>query len=288
MPTKISPLADVDPRAELGEDVDIGPFCVVGPQVTLGDESRLDSHVTIVGHTTIGQRNRFFPGAVIGTSPQDKSFRETDTQLVIGDDNLFREGVTVNCGAEKEDHTTRIGSHNMFMANSHVAHNCHIFDNVILVNGVLLGGHVHVHNGAIVSGNSVVHHFSTLGMLSFVSGGCRVPHDVPPFMLAAGSDHPTIKTVNVVGMKRAGISPETIQVIKRAHRLMYREHKHLDTVRDVFREELQGIFPFELTTLLDFVERQRRGKMGRAREGLRRSSAASPDEQTDASQRRAA
>lgn len=288
MPTKISSLADVDARAELGENVEIGPFCFVGPNVTIGEATRLDSHVTIVGQTTVGQGNRFYSHAVIGTSPQDKSFQESDTRLVIGNDNIFREGVTVNCGAEKEDHTTRIGNGNMLMANSHVAHNCHIFDNVILVNGVLLGGHVHVHNGAIVSGNSVVHHYSTLGMLSFVSGGCRVPHDVPPFMLAAGSDNPTIKTINIVGMQRTGISSETIRVIKRAHRLMFREHKRLETVRDLFREELRGVFPYELTTLLDFVERQHRGKMGRAREGLRSPTAPPDTQHTDASHRRAA
>lgn len=269
MSRKISPLAEVDPRAELGENVEIGPFCLVGPHVTIGDDSRLDSHVTIVGHTTIEKRNRFFPNAVIGAEPQDVSYQESQTRLEIGHDNIFREGVTINRGAEKEDHTTRIGNKNMFMANSHVAHNCQIFNNVILVNGVLLGGHVHVHNGAIVSGNSVVHHFSTLGTLSFVSGGCRVPHDIPPFMLAAGSDHPTIKTVNTVGLRRAGTKPETIRVIKQAHRLIFREHKHIDTVCALLYEELGGIFPFELTTLLHFIEQQRGGRMGRAREGLK-------------------
>ena len=157
----------------------------------------------------------------------------------------------------------------MFMANSHVAHNCHIFDDVILVNGVLLGGHVHVHDRAIVSGNTVVHHFSTIGRLSFVSGGCRVPHDIPPFMLAAGSDNPTLKTLNIVGMRRAGISEDSIDVVKTAFRLYYRKRKSLAEVHQYFDQELDGVIPIELAQLLQFIEAQRAGKLGRAREAVR-------------------
>ncbi len=270
MSCKISPLAHVDTHAQLGNDVEVGPFCVVGPHVTIGNGTRLHDHVTIVGHTKVGQRNEFFSGSVIGSAPQDLSYREEgETYVEIGDDNQFREGVSVNRGAEKEDHTTRIGNGNLLMINSHVAHNCHIRNGVILVNGVLLGGHVHVHDGAIVSGNSVVHHFSTLGKLCFVSGGCRVPHDVPPFMLTAGSDNPEIKTINIVGMRRKGISNDTIRVIKRAHRLLYREHKRLEVVRDTFISELGSELPSELAMLLDFVEAQQYGKMGRSREAVR-------------------
>lgn len=270
MPTRISPLADVDPRAELGANVSIGPFCCVGPEVELGDDCVLDSHVAIVGNTTIGRGNRFWPNAVIGGEPQDLGFNaEADTRLHIGDDNMFREGVTVHRGAEKEDGVTRVGNGNLLMANAHVAHNCHIFNNTILVNGVLLGGHVHVHDNAIVSGNTAVHHYSTLGRLSFVSGGCRVPQDVPPFMLASGSDNPVIKTINVVGMKRAGISRETIRVIRNAHRLLFREHKKLDAAKQILAEQLGDVIPIELTTLLSFIEYQAGGNMGRGREGRR-------------------
>lgn len=272
MSPKISSLASVDPRSEIAADVEIGPFCRIGPDVRIGAGSKLESHVTIVGRTTIGQNNRFFPNCVIGTPPQDISWRDdAETYVEIGDENQFREGVTVNCGAEKEDGTTRIGNHNLLMINSHVAHNCHIHDHVILVNGVLLGGHVHVHDGAIVSGNSVVHHFSTLGTLSFVSGGCRVPHDIPPYMLSAGSDDPEIKTINLVGMRRRGISNDTIRVIKRTHRLIYREHKKVDAAREILQEELGGVLPIELNTLLNFLEAQQNGKMGRAREAVRNS-----------------
>ena len=274
MDENISPMSQVDPNSRVAAGVVIGPFCVVGPDVSIGEGTVLHSHVVLTGRTTIGSDNQFWPNCVIGGDPQDVSWEHSDTEVVIGDHNIFREGVTVNRGSEKEDRITRIGNNNMFMANSHVAHNCRIFNNVILVNGVLLGGHVHVHDGAIVSGNSVVHHFSTVGRLSFISGGCRVPHDIPPFMLAAGSDDPTLKTINTVGMRRAGISDSTIQVIKEAFRLLYRRNRPLDEVRQHFQDSLDGIIPIELTVLLIFVENQRAGKLGRAREAVRNKPAA--------------
>ena len=270
MPTLISPLSQVHPSARIGNDVEIGPFCVVGPDVTIGDGTKLDSHVAISGQVTIGERNRFWANCVIGGEPQDVSFRSNaDTGVEIGNDNMFREGVTVNRGAEKEDHWTRIGNGNMLMSNAHVAHNCRIYDNTFLVNGVLLGGHVHVQDRAIVSGNSVVHHFATIGTMAFVSGGCRCPQDVPPFMLACGSDNPEIRTINIVGMRRAGISEESIRLVKRAHRLIYREHKRLPEVKAIFEQEVVGEFPQELQTLLVALENQSAGKQGRAREAFR-------------------
>jgi UDP-N-acetylglucosamine acyltransferase len=269
METMISPMSDVDKRAQIGRRVRIGPFCVVGPEVSIGDDTVLHSHVVLTGRTSIGCNNRFWPGSVIGGDPQDVSYNDSDTAIHIGDNNIFREGVTINRGAEKEDSVTRIGNHNMFMANSHIAHNCHVFDHVILVNGVLLGGHVHVHDRAIVSGNSVVHHYSTLGRLCFVSGGCRVPHDIPPFMLAAGSDNPTVRTVNLVGMRRAGIAESSISLIREAHRLLYRRNKQFDDVLRHFDETLDGNIPDELSALLTFIKAQRRGSLGRAREAVR-------------------
>ena len=268
MATHVSPLACVDPRAELGDEVQIGPFCVVGPHVTIGDFTVLDSHVVIAGRTTIGRQNRFWANCVIGGDPQDKTYHGSDTRVEIGDLNQFREGVTVNRGADKEDGCTRIGSSNLLMSNAHVAHNCHVFNNTILVNGVLLGGHVHVQDRAIVSGNSVVHHFSTIGTLAFVSGGCRVPHDVPPYMMWAGSDDPGVRTINLIGLQRSGMSLEAISRIKQAYRLLYREHKSLDAVKHPFHNEFTEL-PAELALLIDFLEQQRSGKMGRGREGKR-------------------
>lgn len=270
MPTSISPLSHVDPKAQLGTNVTVGPFCFIGPEVTLGDDCLLDSHVTLTGRTTIGARNRFWPTSVIGGEPQDYSYQQNaPTEVVIGDGNQFREGVTVNRGAEKEDGVTRIGDNNFFMANSHVAHNCRVYNNAMLVNGVLLGGHVHVHDRAIISGNSAVHHFTTVGTLAFIGGGSRITTDVPPYMLCVGSDNAHIRTVNLIGMKRAGIPDDSIKVIRKAHRLLYREHKKLDAVKEEFRQELQGIIPVELAILFDALDKQRAGRLGRGREAAR-------------------
>ncbi len=278
MTRNISTLSQIDPRAQIGDDVEIGPFCVVGPHVTLGNGCKLDSHVAIVGHTTIGERNRFFPGAVIGGEPQDIGYSGSATRVEIGDDNLFREGVTVNRGADKEDGVTRIGHRNFLMANTHVAHNCHVFSNVILCNGSLLGGHVHVQDYAIVSGNSVVHHFATLGTGCFIAGGCRAPQDVPPYMLSAGSDKPEIVTVNIVGMRRRGISEHAISLVRHAHKLIFRDHLKLEDVREQFAEKNDGVLPIELMTLLNFCEQSSKGKNGRARETFRAKPAASEEQ----------
>ncbi|MDA1016923.1 MAG: acyl-ACP--UDP-N-acetylglucosamine O-acyltransferase [Planctomycetota bacterium] len=269
MSVRISRLSDVHPSARLGRDVEIGPFCMVGPDVEIGDACKLDSHVAIVGKTKIGMGNRFFANCVIGGEPQDVSYRETQTELVIGDRNQFREGVTISRGAEKEDRTTRVGNDNLLMANSHVAHNCRVYNNVILVNGVLLGGHVHVHDRAIVSGNTAVHHFCTVGRLAFVSGVGRVMRDVPPFMLAAGNEHQRIVTINLVGLRRAKISEPTIAIIKQAFRLLYRKNLRVDDVRERMMAELGGVVPLELTELLRSVELQHLGRVGRAREAVR-------------------
>lgn len=269
MPPAISPLAHVDPRAEIAADVQIGPFCLVGPDVTLGEGCRLDSHVVLTGHTTIGRNNRFFPNCVIGCEPQDYSYSGAPTRIEIGDENQFREGVTVHRGAEKEDHVTRIGNKNMLMANCHVAHNCHIHNEVVLVNGVLLGGHVHVHDGAIISGNSAVHHFGTVGTLAFVAGCSRVATDVPPYMLFAGNDDARIVAVNAVGLQRRGISATTVQVLRHAHKLLFREHLTLEKVREHFAGDLGDCLPIELTRLLDFIEKTQAGQKGRGGETRR-------------------
>ncbi len=269
MSSTISPLSQVDARARIGQGVTIGPFCLIGPDVILGDGCRLDSHVSITGRVRIGERNRFWPGAVIGAEPQDKSYSDSATGVIIGDDNQFREGVTVNRGAEKEDGITRIGNRNLLMSNTHVAHNCRIDNDTILVNGVLLGGHVHVQDRAVISGNSAVHHFATIGRLAFVAGCSRVVRDIPPFMLSAGSDDHTVRTINLVGMQRAAISSDVIALIKKAYRMLYRESRPTAEVRRELCSNLQPSIPIELLELFSFLENQRNGRMGRAREVLR-------------------
>jgi len=269
MATYISHLSDIHPDAQIGEGVRIGPFCVVGPDVRIGDGCVLESHVAIVGRTSIGTGNRFWPNCVIGGEPQDKSYIDGATRTEIGNDNQFREGVTVHRGADKEDGVTRLGNRNLLMANSHVAHNCQVYDDTILVNGVLLGGHVHVQDRAVISGNSVVHHFTTVGTAAFIGGGTRCTIDVPPYMMAVGSDQAVVRNINQVGMQRAGISAASIALVKQAYRLLFRNLRPLDEVRQTFRTQLNDLLPIELMTLLDFIERQGKGRMGRQREVIR-------------------
>lgn len=288
MPTNISNLSYVDPKAEIGDDVTVGPFCYIGPHVTIGNGTVLKSHVSITGHTTIGERNVFFPSAVIGAEPQDAGYKDAPTTLLVGDDNLFREGCTIHRGAEKEDHCTRVGNRNTFLCNSHVAHNCRIYDDVTLVNGVLLGGHVHVQDRAIISGNTVVHQFCTVGTLAFISGSARATIDVPPFMICTGADDFRVRTVNIVGMQRAGVSDSTITVIRRAHRLFYRKNMKLDEVKDVFSQELEGVMPMALQTLFNHFEAIQGSKAGRGREAAARNAKYVPENSEQQTTRRAA
>jgi len=270
MPTGISPLSEVHPSAVIGQDVTIGPFCVVGPDVVIGDNTRLESHCSILGHTAIGSGNRFGHGCVIGGEPQDAGYSGAPTRLIIGDDNYCREGVTIHRGAEKEDHTTRIGSHNLMMVHAHVGHNCCVYDHTTLVNDVLLGGHVHVHDHAIVSGGTAVHQFCSIGTMAFVGGQSTVRQDVPPCMFGdGGNDGFRIVKINDVGLRRSGSSEESIQLMKRAHRRLFRRREKIAAVRASFEEELDGQLPDEMRDLFEFIERQQSGKAGRYRESFR-------------------
>jgi UDP-N-acetylglucosamine acyltransferase len=266
MATYIAEHALVDPRAEIGEDVSIGPFSVIGPNVKIGHGTKIENGVTLMGHVTLGENNQLFPGVVIGGPPQDVSYRGSDTQVIIGDNNIFREGVTVNRASEKEDGITRVGSHNFFMACSHVAHDCRVGDHVIMANGTLLGGHVHVYDHATLSGGIGIHHYTTIGRYSFIGGLARVIHDVPPFMLCEG--HPARpRCVNVVALKRNNFTTSTIHCLAEAHRLLYRAKVGLDHAREILRSNEQ-LVP-AVNELLSFIEGQQEGKHGRGRERRR-------------------
>ena len=263
MPTHVEQTAAVDPRAELDDDVHIGPFCVVGPRVRIGRGTRLINSVTVMGRVTIGQDNRIFPGAVLGGDPQDISYRGSDTELVIGDDNVIREGVTINRGTEKEDGVTTLGSHSFIMAGCHIAHDCHVGSRVIMANATLLGGHVHVHDDATISGGVVVHHFSSIGSFSFTGGLTRVLADVPPYMLAEGNPSRP-RCINIVALKRHDFSADTIRALAEAHRLIYRAKVGLDHSRELLRANDQ-LVP-EVIHLLGFLQHQHEGRNGRGRD----------------------
>ncbi|MFN0197575.1 MAG: acyl-ACP--UDP-N-acetylglucosamine O-acyltransferase [Planctomycetaceae bacterium] len=288
MPTQVSPLADVHPKAELGDGVIVGPFCRIGPDVVIGNDSILESHVVVMGHTVLGERNRIFPHVSIGLDPQDLGYKNAPTRTEVGDDNLMREGVTIHRAAEKEDQLTRVGDKNFMMVNAHVAHNCRVGSRIVLGNNCMLGGHAHVQDAAVISGGCAIHQFTTIGTMAFLAGTARVTTDVPPYMMATGCDNPEIKTINLVGMQRNGIGPEVIALIKKAHRLIFRQMKSLEAVEDAFLQELDGIIPFEISNLFRFLRLQKAGKMGRAHEASRNHSGSSEQTKPDAQDRRAA
>lgn len=266
MTVRIAATATVDPRAELAPDVEVGPCCVIGPDVNIGHGTRLVSHVTIMGHVSLGAHNVVFPNAVLGGDPQDLSYKGEPTRVVIGDHNVIREGVTVNRGTLKEEGLTAIGDGNFLMANCHIAHDCRLGDRIVMANGTLLGGHVHIHDDATLSGGIGVHHFTTIGSYSFISGLSRVLHDVPPYMLVEGI--PTRpRCVNIVSLQRNGFPPEVIDALSEAHRLLYRAKVGLDHAREILRTNGQ-LVP-AVNHLLTFVQGQQEGRHGRGRERRR-------------------
>ncbi len=258
--------AVIDPRANIHPDVHVGPFCVIGRDVTVGAGTKLENNVTLRGRVTIGQHNHIFPGTVIGGEPQDLTYRGEDTQVVIGDNNVIRECVTISRGTLKDDGITSIGNNCYLMACSHVAHDCRIGDRVVIANGTLLGGHVHVHDNASLSGAIAVHHFITVGSYSFVGGMARVSQDVPPYMLVEGSPARP-RCVNVIALKRNDFPLDVIKALTEAHKLIYRSKVGLDNAREILRSN--GFMLPAVNHLINFIEHQQEGRHGRARERRR-------------------
>ena len=275
MAVSIADTACVDPRAELDDDVEVGPYCVIGPDVRIGRGTRLIAHVCLIGNTTLGEGNVISPFVVIGGDPQDLSYRGSATRVEIGNHNIIREGVTINRASEKEDGVTRIGSHNFFMATSHVAHDCKLGDRITIANGSMLGGHVHVEDHASISGAVAVHHFVSIGSYSFVGGSSKITHDAPRYMLVDGNPS-KVRCINVVGLKRNGVSAAGIDALHEAHRLIYRAKMTLKHATEIL--ESHGHMTAEVHRLVQFIQSQQDGKHGRARERFRRSGAAPVEE----------
>ena len=263
MAAYVAQSVSIHPRAQIDDDVQIGPFCVIGPDVRIGRGTRLESNVTIMGRVTIGQFNHFYPGAVIGGEPQDLTYTGADTQVVIGDHNTFRECVTVNRASEKEEGSTSIGDHNFLMACSHVGHDCRLGNHIALANATLLGGHVHVHDRASISGSVAVHQYTTVGSFSFVAGLSGVRHDVPPYMLVEGVPARP-RCINVVALKRNDFSPETIDALAEAHRLLFRAKVGLPGAREILRSK--SLLVPHVNHLLGFLDNQQEGRHGRGRD----------------------
>ena len=253
--TDIHPTAVVHPWAKIGEGVKIGPYAVIGETVQVGDGCVIGPHVQLQGHTTIGHNNSFFHGASIGGIPQDLKYNGEPVCIEIGDNNIFREFVTVN-GTVGPGDSTKIGSECFLMAYAHVAHNCVIGDNVILANSVNLGGHVEIHDFAIIGGVTPVHQFVRVGQHAFIGGGSRVERDIPPFVKAAGSP-PRVYGINTIGLERRGFSEETRGMIKKMFNVLYRSDLNVSQVLERLKN---GDFQDpERRIFVDFLESSERG-----------------------------
>ncbi len=213
--------AIVSPRAELAADVAVGPFSVIGPDVRIGPGTVVGPHAVIYGPTSIGAGNRIHQFASLGDAPQDKKYAGEPTRLEIGDRNVFRESCTVNRGTIHDRGVTRIGDDNLFMAYSHVAHDCVVGSNTVFANCVSLAGHVEIGDWVVLGGLSAVHQHCKIGPHAFLAGGSIVTRDVPPYIMVAGN-HAVPHAVNSEGLKRRGFTEEQIRAIRDAYRLIYR------------------------------------------------------------------
>jgi len=246
----ISPQAIVAPGAQIAADADIGAFSIIGADVSIGARTVVAPHVMINGHTTIGQDNRIFQFSSIGEAPQDKKYGGEPTRLEIGDRNVIREYCTISRGTILDQGVTRVGNDNLFMAYTHVAHDCVIGNNVIMVNCAMIAGHVHLGDWAILSGYVAVHQYCKIGAHAFLAHFAGCSRDVPPYVMAVGN--PAVPhSINSEGLKRRGFSPEQIRNLKNAYKILYRSDLPLAAAV----EQLTALAPTqpELQPLLQFI-----------------------------------
>jgi UDP-N-acetylglucosamine acyltransferase len=250
----IHPTAVIDRRAEIDSECEIGPYVVVEGPVKIRRGTRVMAHATLMGWTEIGEENEIHPGAVLGDAPQDKAYAGTESYLKIGSRNVFREFVQIHRGTVPAS-STIIGNDNYLMAGSHVGHNCRLGDHIVLANGALLAGHVEVEDRAFISGNCVVHQFVRVGELSLMRGLSGASRDVPPYSIVDWQH--TVRGVNVVGLKRAGLDEQKIRRLKEAFRVLFRKGRNLGlAVREI--EVNEDLAP-EVLRLLEFIKSSKRG-----------------------------
>jgi UDP-N-acetylglucosamine acyltransferase len=246
----IDPRAVIELGAQLAPDVEIGPYTVIGSGVVLGARCWVGPHAVIIGNTTIGADNKIFQFASIGGAPQDKKYSGAPTRLSIGDRNVFREFCTINRGASADQGLTRIGDDNLFMAYTHVAHDCTLGNNIVMVNYSGIAGHVDIGDWVILSGYTGVHQFCRIGAHAFTGANCGVTRDVPPYVMTIGQ--PAVPhSINSEGLRRRGFSAEQIRNLRQAYRILYRSDLPLASAVQQLTE-LAGTQP-ELQPLIDFI-----------------------------------
>jgi UDP-N-acetylglucosamine acyltransferase len=251
----IHPTAIVHPNARIGAGCQIGPYCVLGENVTLGEKCQLHSHVVIDGHTTLGSGNEIFPFASIGLKSQDLKWKGGVTRTNIGDNNTFREYVTINSATSDGD-ATIIGNDNHILAYCHIAHDTRLGNEIVMSNVATLAGHVTVEDCAIVGGLAAVHQFCRIGKMSIIGGCSKVVQDVPPFMMADGNPAQT-RTINKVGLERNGISEEAQSALKQSYKILFREGLTISNA--LLRIEAEVPPLPEIQHLIQFVRASERG-----------------------------
>jgi UDP-N-acetylglucosamine acyltransferase len=251
---RIHATAVISAEADLADDVEVGPFVVIEGPVRVGPGCVIRPHAHLIGPLALGRGNTVYSGAVLGERPQHLKYNDEPTGVEVGDDNVFREHVTVHRGTAQSWKTV-IGSRNFFMAGSHVAHDCRVGNGCILANGALLGGHCAVDDGAYLSGNCAVHQFVHVGRLALLSGASATTKDIPPFIIQQNIN--TVVGVNVVGMRRAGLSTAEIDAVRRAYHILFREGLALPNALARLEGELGSVGP--VREMLDFIRGSARG-----------------------------
>jgi UDP-N-acetylglucosamine acyltransferase len=254
--TQIHPSAVVDPAAKIGADVVIGAGAIVGPEVELAAGVELRPHAHVWGRTTIGERTRIFPYAVLGEEPQDKSFSGESTSLVIGRDNVIREHATIHVGTPHGGGCTRVGDDNLIMNGVHVGHDTQVGNHCIIASQCAIAGHAQIQDYAVVGGLSGIHQHARIGESSMVAALSGVTKDAPPFSLVAG-ERATLRGVNVVGLRRRGFSPEVRAQVRAAFRILFFSKLRLEPALERVRAE--GLAGEEVERLLRFLENSERG-----------------------------
>jgi UDP-N-acetylglucosamine acyltransferase len=250
----IHPTAIVHPKAKLDETVDVGPYAVVDGGVELGPNCIVGPHVYLTGVLTAGSDNRFHAGCVIGDAPQDLKYKDEPTRLRIGSNNVFREFATVH-RSTKADGETVIGSDCFLMVNCHVGHNCVVGDGVILANGALLAGHVTVGDRAFISGNCLIHQFVRVGTLALMQGGAAISQELPPYIIGVHGGN-AMSGLNIVGLRRAGFTPEVRVELKKVYRMLFRSGLNLREAVEMARKEFKSE---PAKVLIEFVATSKRG-----------------------------
>lgn len=247
---KIHPTAIIDPGAEISDDVEIGPYVIIGEHVRIGRNTKIASHTVIEGNTTIGEGNDISQFVTIGTPPQDTGYQGEDTRVLIGNNNTIREYTTVHRATAKQGRITIIGNNNYLMAYVHIAHDCVLGNNIIMVNAATLGGHTTVGDYATLSSFIASHQFVRIGTHAFISGITGLPKDIPPFMMASGP-RASLYGLNLVGLRRHGFSRDTITGLRKAYRIIWRDCSRISEGIKRVKDEIE---PFsELDILLDFL-----------------------------------